>query len=131
MCVCVCVYMACVHMRVCVEQQMSPGKGESSDLVVPEGLAGRSSSWGQTGGCTSPVWALPWEFRCPPGDLAPTREIPGSLPLSEVSADHLRQAPPFCAGAPGRVSCGVGSQRAADSQRTTGAWEERSGEVVE
>ena len=72
---CVCMYMARVHMYLCMhvrvhaylhvcvcvcvvlmmkKQQVSPDKGESSDLVVPEGLATCPSSlW--VGGLWQPL----------------------------------------------------------------------------
>lgn len=56
-CLCACAYMyvACAFISACVpvyvvlmvkEQQVSPGKGELSNLEVPEGLAARSGSCG-------------------------------------------------------------------------------------
>ena len=98
MCIYICM-CACVPVYVVLmvkEQQVSPGKGELSNLEVPEGLAGRSSSWGGVGrlGCELPpsVWALPLEFRCPQGTWHLPGSPPGSLPWSKVSAAHVRQA---------------------------------------
>lgn len=81
----------CAYARVGVEQQMSPGKGESSNSAVPEGLAGRSSDWGRAVGCHRPHLDTPLGVQMPSRGPGTYHGDPW-IPAFGVSAAHLRQA---------------------------------------